>query len=142
MTVTFEFDLDNVKMNQHAKYLRHRSFSPHRNTHSTDCTTWTTKAVSKTSRTAVGRFWNIFFAENGSSCRRFIDRRRDGRAVCRLVSSPKLIRAACPLSKSERYRISESCSAVGRTDRRAVSRPSPTRRKRLPGVLQLLRCSG
>jgi len=33
MTVTFEFDLDSVKMNQHAKYLRHRSFSPHRNTH-------------------------------------------------------------------------------------------------------------
>jgi len=44
MTLTFELDLDSVKMNQHARYLLRRSFSSkvqtHRhNTHMNDCST-------------------------------------------------------------------------------------------------------
>jgi len=54
MTLTFEHDIDYVKMNQLAKYLGQRSFSlkviarTHRHTHSwTNCSTWTTKVVGK-----------------------------------------------------------------------------------------------
>jgi len=59
VTLTFELDLDSVKMNQHdddVVYLGQRSFSSkvivrthrHTYTHPTDCTTWTTiKVVDK-----------------------------------------------------------------------------------------------
>ena len=52
MTLTFELDLDSVKMNHHAKYLGQRSFrskvfSGHTDiqTRGTDWSTWTTKVV-------------------------------------------------------------------------------------------------
>ena len=47
MTLTLEHDLDNVKMNQHAKYLGQRLLSSkvivriHK--HTTYCSIWTTK---------------------------------------------------------------------------------------------------
>jgi len=59
MTLTMEHNLDKVKLNQLAKYLGQRSFSSkvtartHTDTHVTDCSTWTTKAVGEISRKFV-----------------------------------------------------------------------------------------
>jgi len=51
MTFTVKLNLDNFKMNQHAKYLAQRSFSSlvivRAHTHCTDCSTWATKVVGK-----------------------------------------------------------------------------------------------
>jgi len=51
MTFTFRLNLDNFKMNQHAKYLAQMSFSSlvvvRAQTHWTDCSTWATKVVDK-----------------------------------------------------------------------------------------------
>jgi len=63
--MTFQRDLDNVKMNRHAKYLGHRSCSSkfvgrthrHTHTHPTLCSTWTTKLVG-----------NINILADGISC--------------------------------------------------------------------------
>jgi len=43
MTATFEAHLDNVKMNHQAKSASERSST--KETHPTDCSTWTTKVV-------------------------------------------------------------------------------------------------
>ena len=52
MTLTFEPDLESVKMNQHAKYVGQMLFNSkviiartHRHTHRTDYPTWTAKVV-------------------------------------------------------------------------------------------------
>jgi len=49
MTLTFELDVDGVKVNQRAKYIDQMSFSlkvrTHGHTHRVDCSTWTTKVV-------------------------------------------------------------------------------------------------
>jgi len=63
LTLTFELDLDTVKVNQRVKYLGQRLFivqkllsghadahthtHTHTHTHQTDCFTWTTKVVGK-----------------------------------------------------------------------------------------------
>jgi len=52
MTLTFELDLDRVKMNQLDRCLGLRSFSSKfvvgtHTHHQTDCSTWTTEVVSK-----------------------------------------------------------------------------------------------
>jgi len=53
MILTFKLELENVKMNQRAKYLGQRSFSSkvivrtpgHTNIRRTDCSAWTTKPL-------------------------------------------------------------------------------------------------
>ena len=53
MTLTFKYDLDSVKMNQHANYIGQSSFSSkviihaHKHTHPTNCSIWTIKLVGK-----------------------------------------------------------------------------------------------
>jgi len=51
--LTFEYDLDNAKLNSYAKYLNQRSSSlkisvqTHRHKHPTDCSTRTIKVMGK-----------------------------------------------------------------------------------------------
>jgi len=51
VTLTFELDLDSVKLNRRAKYLSQRTFSSkvivRTHTHQTECSTWTTKVGGK-----------------------------------------------------------------------------------------------
>jgi len=71
MTLTFELDLDSVKMNQRANWnLYYRSFSSkiivrthrHTHTHRTDCCAWTTKVVGNTVIVSLQLYLGFVFA--------------------------------------------------------------------------------